>query len=40
MEDYVHSQGLKIAGIIAVKFAAMALGAACIVSILRISAGS
>ena len=40
VEDYVHSQGLKIAGIIAVKFAAMALGAACIVSILRISAGS
>ena len=40
IEDYVHSLGLKIAGIIAVKFAATALGAACVVSILRISAGS
>ena len=40
IEDYVHSLGLKVAGIIAVKFAATALGAACVVSILRISAGS
>lgn len=40
VEDYVHSPGLKIAGIIAVKFAALAFGAACIVSILRVSAGS
>lgn len=40
VEDYVHSRGLKVAGIIAVKFAALALGAASIVSILRISAGS
>ncbi len=40
VEDYVHSLGLKVAGIIAVKFAAMALGAACIVSIIRVSAGS
>ena len=40
VEDYVHSLGLKVAGIIAVKFVAMALGAACIVSIIRVSAGS
>ena len=40
VEDYVHSRGLKIAGIVAVKFVAVALGTACIVSILRISAGS
>jgi succinate dehydrogenase / fumarate reductase membrane anchor subunit len=40
LEDYVHSRGLKIAAIIAVKFAAMALGATCIVSVLRVSAGS
>jgi succinate dehydrogenase / fumarate reductase membrane anchor subunit len=40
VEDYVHSRGLKIAAIIAVKFAAMALGATCIVSVLRVSAGS
>ena len=40
IEDYVHSPGLKVAGIIAVKFAAMALGAACVVSILRISVES
>ena len=40
VEDYVHSQGLKIAGIIGVKFAALAFGAVCIVSILRVSLGS
>ena len=40
VEDYVHSRGLKIAGIIVVKFAALAFGAACIVSILRVSLGS
>ena len=40
VEDYVHSLGLKVAGIIAVKFAAMALVAACVVSIIRVSAGS
>ena len=40
VEDYVHSLGLKVAGIIAVKFAAMALGTACVVSIIRVSAGS
>ena len=40
VEDYVHSRGLKIAGVIAVKFAALVLGAICIVSILRVSLGS
>ena len=40
MEDYIHSRGLKIAGIVAVKFAALALGGTCIVSILRVSLGS
>ena len=40
VEDYVHSRGLKIAGIIGIKFAALAFGAACIVSILRVSFGS
>ena len=40
VEDYVHSRGLKIAGIMAVKFAALALGAACVVSILHVSLGS
>ena len=40
LEDYVHSQGLKVVGIVAIKFAAMALGAVSIVSILRISTGS
>ena len=40
LEDYVHSRGLKIAGIVAIKLAAMALGAVSIVSILRISTGS
>ena len=40
VEDYVHSPGLKVAGIVAAKFAALALGAACVVSIIRVSAGS
>ena len=40
VEDYVHSRRLKIAGIILVKFAALVLGAACVVSILRVSVGS
>ena len=40
IEDYVHSRGLKIASIVAVKFAALALGATCVVSILRVSVGS
>ena len=40
LEDYVHSRGIKIVAIVAIKFAAMALGAVSIVSILRISTGS
>jgi succinate dehydrogenase / fumarate reductase membrane anchor subunit len=40
VEDYVHSRWLKIASIVAVKFAALALGATCVVSILRVSVGS
>ena len=40
LEDYVHSPALKVAGIIAVKFAAIALGAASIVAIVLISTGS
>ena len=40
VEDYVHSRTLKVAGIIVIKFAALVLGAACVVSILRVSIGS
>ena len=40
LEDYVHSPALKVAGIVAVKFAAVALGAASVVAVLRISIGS
>ena len=40
LEDYVHSPALKVAGIVAVKFAAIALGAASAVAVLRISIGS
>ena len=40
VEDYVHSAGLKIAVIVGVKFAAMALGTISVVSILRITTGS
>ena len=40
LEDYVHSTVLKVAGVVVVKFAAIALGAASVVAILRISIGS
>lgn len=40
IEDYVHAPALKVAGIVAVKFAAVALAAVSIVSILRVSFGS
>ena len=40
LEDYVHSRGLKVVSIVGVKFAAIALGAVSIVSILRILTGS
>ena len=39
LEDYVHSEGLKIAGIVLVKFAAFALAVATILSIVRIALG-
>lgn len=39
IEDYVHSEGLKIASIVLVKFAALALGVASVLSILKISLG-
>lgn len=39
LEDYVHTEWLKIASIAFVKFAAIALGVATIFSIVRISLG-
>jgi succinate dehydrogenase / fumarate reductase membrane anchor subunit len=39
IEDYVHSEGLKIAGIVLVKFAAAALGLVSVFAVLRIAFG-
>ena len=39
MEDYIHSEGLKIASILVVKFAALLLALAGIFAVLRISFG-
>jgi succinate dehydrogenase membrane anchor subunit len=39
IEDYVHHEGLKIAGIILVKFAAILLGLAAVFAVLDISFG-
>ncbi len=40
IEDYVHTEWAKIAGIIAVKFLSFALAAACIFAVLKISFGA
>jgi succinate dehydrogenase / fumarate reductase, membrane anchor subunit len=39
IEDYVHHEGLKVASILAVKFAAVVLAGVGIVSVLRIAFG-
>jgi succinate dehydrogenase membrane anchor subunit len=39
IEDYVHHEGLKIAGIMLVKFAAILLGLAAVLAVLSISFG-
>jgi succinate dehydrogenase / fumarate reductase membrane anchor subunit len=39
IEDYVHHEGLKIAGIVLVKFAAILLGLWAVFSVLSISFG-
>jgi len=39
IEDYVHHEGLKIAGIVLVKFAAILLGLAAVLAVLSISFG-
>lgn len=40
IEDYVHAEWAKVAGIIAVKFLSFALAAACIFAVLKISFGA
>ncbi len=40
IEDYVHSEWRKIAAIVAVKFAALALTAACVFAVLKIALGA
>jgi succinate dehydrogenase / fumarate reductase membrane anchor subunit len=39
IEDYVHSEGLKVAGLIANTFFAIAVGSACIFAILKLGFG-
>ena len=39
IEDYVHSEGLKVAGLIANTFFAVAVGSACIFAILKLGFG-
>ena len=40
LEDYVHQRGAKIASLVAVDFAVIALGLACAVAVLKVSLGS
>jgi succinate dehydrogenase / fumarate reductase membrane anchor subunit len=40
IEDYVHHEGVKVFSLIALNFAAIALGLACVVAVLKISLGS
>ena len=40
LEDYVHHHAAKVASLVAVDFAAIALGLACAVAVLKVSLGS
>ena len=40
IEDYVHGEGAKIAGLIAVTFFAAAIGLTCAMALVKISLGS
>jgi len=40
IEDYVHQKGTKVASLVALKLAAVALAVSCLVAILRVSLGS
>lgn len=39
IEDYIHGEGLKIAAVIANTFFAIAIGAACVFAVLKLSFG-
>lgn len=39
IEDYVHHEGLKMASLVAVKFACLFFGAAAVLSVLKIAVG-
>jgi succinate dehydrogenase / fumarate reductase membrane anchor subunit len=39
VEDYVHHEGVKIATLIAIKFASLLLGAISVVAVLKLAAG-
>ena len=40
IEDYVHHDGTKLGGLMAVNFALVAVGLACVVAVLKVSLGS
>ena len=40
IEDYVHQEAFKLASLMLLKFAAIALGLACAVAVLKVSLGS
>ena len=40
IEDYVHHEAFKLASLMLLKFAAIALGLACAVAVLKVSLGS
>ena len=40
IEDYVHHETIKLVSLTLVKFAAIALGLACVVAVLKVSLGS
>jgi succinate dehydrogenase / fumarate reductase membrane anchor subunit len=40
IEDYVHHEAVKVVSLIALNFAAIALGLACVVAVLKVAFGS
>lgn len=40
IEDYVHRECMKLAGVVAVKFICFALAAACVISVLKLTFGA
>jgi len=40
IEDYVHQEGIKLASLLLLQFAAIALGLTCVIAVLKITVGS